>query len=413
MKTKRDDSANSRVRSTALIIAACLFSDSMLYIVLPIYWQQYGLDSIWQVGILLAANRLIRIPLHPWIGAFYQKSTIRTGMIIGVVLTVITSLAFAMLSGFLLLLLTRIIWGIAWALLSQAGQLTVVEATQQNSGNAGHLTGTFHSYMRTGSLIGMVCGGFLIEGLGRMWIGVSFAGIALLMLPLIFRLMKGAQVTVTPPLQNASANPLASLPSSQFIPIFLTGFIVTFIINGMFTSTISYWVAQQEISSLVLVGGLGAAALAGLLVSLRWLWDPLIAPWVGAHTDRTGHRLQWLIATSFICGFCFFLLPATLPIYAWIANLLLLLVAITILFTLQEAWFIEKTATHAAHRHKLISAYSVWSDFGSALGPIVAYLLLTYSVEFHVILVVLVLLVISSLIWGANIRTTPTISKHA
>ena len=34
----------------SLAIACCLAADSMLYITLPIYWKEAGLNSLWEVG---------------------------------------------------------------------------------------------------------------------------------------------------------------------------------------------------------------------------------------------------------------------------------------------------------------------------------------------------------------------------
>jgi hypothetical protein len=56
----------------ALITAVCLLGDTMLYIVLPVYWQSFGLTSLF--GILLSINRIIRLPLNPIIGWLYPRS---------------------------------------------------------------------------------------------------------------------------------------------------------------------------------------------------------------------------------------------------------------------------------------------------------------------------------------------------
>ncbi|MDV2687405.1 hypothetical protein RYX56_23955, partial [Alkalihalophilus lindianensis] len=56
------------VISISLVTAICLVGDSMLYIALPIFWKEVGLDSLWQVGILLSINRFIRLPFNPIIG---------------------------------------------------------------------------------------------------------------------------------------------------------------------------------------------------------------------------------------------------------------------------------------------------------------------------------------------------------
>ena len=36
----------------ALITAACVAGDSMLYVVLPVHWKSAGLSSLWEVGLL-------------------------------------------------------------------------------------------------------------------------------------------------------------------------------------------------------------------------------------------------------------------------------------------------------------------------------------------------------------------------
>lgn len=59
----------------ALITAVSLFGDSMLYVVLPIHWKDMGLTSLIEVGILLSANRFVRLPLGPLIGWLYNRMT--------------------------------------------------------------------------------------------------------------------------------------------------------------------------------------------------------------------------------------------------------------------------------------------------------------------------------------------------
>ena len=55
----------------ALVTALRLMGDSMLYTMLPVYFQQAGLTSLWEVGVVLSVNRLVRLPLNPFIGRLY------------------------------------------------------------------------------------------------------------------------------------------------------------------------------------------------------------------------------------------------------------------------------------------------------------------------------------------------------
>ena len=74
--------ASRQVIVISLITAACLIGDSMLYIVLPICFAQAGLSSLWEVGIILSVNRLVRLPLNPIVGWLYRHISDRTGIFI-------------------------------------------------------------------------------------------------------------------------------------------------------------------------------------------------------------------------------------------------------------------------------------------------------------------------------------------
>lgn len=83
--------ASRQVIVISLITAACLIGDSMLYIVLPICFAQAGLSSLWEVGIILSVNRLVRLPLNPMVGWLYRHISDRTGIFIATVLATITT----------------------------------------------------------------------------------------------------------------------------------------------------------------------------------------------------------------------------------------------------------------------------------------------------------------------------------
>ncbi|OXM84440.1 MFS transporter [Paenibacillus rigui] len=173
------------VRVIAWITAVCLLGDSMLYIVLPVYWTSFGLETLWQVGFLLSINRFVRLPLNPLIGWLYGRISKRTGIIIAVSLALLTTWAYGSLSGFLALFLARTLWGAAWSLLRIGGYLTVLEAS--NRTNRGSMLGTYNGIVGMGSLLGMLAGGILGE-----WIGVRYTawilGAAILAgLPLAWR----------------------------------------------------------------------------------------------------------------------------------------------------------------------------------------------------------------------------------
>ena len=60
MKTADVESASRSVLAISVATAFSLLGDQVLYSVLPVYYQSFGLVPI-QVGILLSANRWIRL----------------------------------------------------------------------------------------------------------------------------------------------------------------------------------------------------------------------------------------------------------------------------------------------------------------------------------------------------------------
>ena len=78
----------------ALITAACVAGDSMLYVVLPVHWKSAGLASLWEVGLLLSLNRLARLPLNPLAGWAYSRLSTKTGAVLAGLLAVFTTLGY-------------------------------------------------------------------------------------------------------------------------------------------------------------------------------------------------------------------------------------------------------------------------------------------------------------------------------
>ncbi|GAA5417513.1 hypothetical protein Pryu01_02587 [Paraliobacillus ryukyuensis] len=84
-------SARTEVIGIAILTGIAVMGDAMLFIVLPIYWVDFGLTAIWQIGALLSINRFIRLPINPLVGYFYQRFSLRTGIWIAFILTILST----------------------------------------------------------------------------------------------------------------------------------------------------------------------------------------------------------------------------------------------------------------------------------------------------------------------------------
>ena len=48
--------SRGKVIALALMTGVAVMGDAMLFIVLPLYWQEFGLHALWQIGLLLSIN---------------------------------------------------------------------------------------------------------------------------------------------------------------------------------------------------------------------------------------------------------------------------------------------------------------------------------------------------------------------
>ena len=190
-----DDAAARRLaRSMAVVSAFCLTGDTMLYIALPLFWQECGLTALWQVGVLLAVNRLVRLPLNPLVRLLYTRIDQRTGMALAVVLAASTTLLYGVARCFALWLLLRCLWGLAWTLLRLGSLFALMAASRKD--NRGYLMGSYNGLVRLGSLLGMIGGGLLADLLGFPTVALLFGALTLTGLPLaLSRIPRSSRAT--------------------------------------------------------------------------------------------------------------------------------------------------------------------------------------------------------------------------
>ena len=154
----------------------------------------------------------------------------------------------------------------------------------------------------------------------------------------------------------------------------VTGAVVAMIYQGVFTATLSYLVETHNSSTVSLAGFVfGAASLAGILQAIRWSWEPWLAPWVGIKSDGRHGRKKVLLLSLFLAALLFCLLPLDIPLLPWLLVVMGVQVTATALTTLTDA--VAADAANRAAKVLVLTAYSLAIDLGSAIGPIIGYLL--------------------------------------
>ena len=125
-----------------IIAATCLglvwFGDAVIYVVLPLYALSFGFDAV-TVGVLLSVNRVVRILGYGWVAPLARAYGTNVLTAAACAAGALSTFAYGLLSGFVLLFVARMIWGAAWGIIN----LTMIAyAYGDGKGAAGMRIGT-------------------------------------------------------------------------------------------------------------------------------------------------------------------------------------------------------------------------------------------------------------------------------
>jgi MFS family permease len=356
------------VVSISLITAACLLGNSMLYVTLPLYWQEVGLGSLWEVGILLSINRFVRLPLNAFIGWLYGRIAIRAGLIMAVTLAALATLGYGIFSGFWIWVLLRIFWGAAWSLLKLGGFFTVLMEAEGEQ--RGRLMGKYNGLHRLGDFFGMLVGGFLTGLLGFRTTLLIFGLIIALAIPCSLILMPNYYIGDIAKKETMDHEKMDF--SFSVIRVVIGGLIIALLFEGVIASTFSLLINEHYQKGLIIVGfTITTAAMSGFLQGIRWLWEPFLAPYIGRWSDRMAGRQLLFIPFLFFGSLGFLLAAFKLPLPIWILVTLLLMISATALVTLSDS--LASDVAKNSSTVKVMTIYTIALDVGAALGPFISY----------------------------------------
>jgi MFS family permease len=344
----------------------------MLFIVLPLYWKFFGLTSLWQVGVLLSANRIIRIPINSLVGWCYNRIGKRSCIMAAVVLAAASTFSYGMVKGFWLLLIARCLWGIAWSFFRIGGYLTILSSS--NPEMRGQSVGLYNGLWGLGTLFGMLFGGFLAELIGIQTVTTLFSILAASSIPFIIRFIENtkAQEHTT---QMKKKKDFSIWKSKRIVSAFVTGLIVAFVVYGVFASTLSKLIELQMNNTLIVLGlSIGAGSITGIVQALRTGWDPFLAPYLGRCSDQKWGRIPILIIALLAAAFCLGLFSLKLPMALFIAVLLLFQLTTTVLITMSDSIAADLAA--GPRQVSVIAFYTLFSDIGAALGPLLGFVMI-------------------------------------
>ena len=346
MASQAQRTADITSRRAALTLALCLPSDVLLYLLLPMETQAFGI-TLAQAGVLLAANRLVRIFGYRHVLNFYARHGDRLTCMIAAGAATLCALGNSMLSGFAALLGLRLVWGLCFAALNLSTQ---VLATAEPTG-AARRAGRSRALIALGPMLALPLGGWLTLWAGPRPIFLILAGCCLLGL-----WMARGLPTV--------GHDLHSSPGRRFKwpdSVALWSFIEGVALDGLFIFGLS-------IQAQKLLGG-DAVLIAGALMALRYVSEMLLSPLGGRAAQRFG-------ATSMLLLFSFLsaLALAAFGSYWVIVGAAAVLVLRALQLPLVTTLVAERNP--GSMRVSALASNAVWRDIGAGLGPLLAGLLL-------------------------------------
>lgn len=363
-------------------IGLSLAGDSTLYAVLANQTEVVGI-GLASVGILLGANRLIRIPGNPLAGGLNDRFGRRPLFLLGLLLGALSTAAYGWVYGFWPMLAARLLWGIAWSLINVGGYTMVVECS--TPGDRGRLTGLYQTSYLFGLAISPLIGGGLTDALGfrpavQICAGLQAVGllIAFLFLPETApqaQSMPGGR----PPTPKLAWDWLARLRRLDpgLLAVASVYLVIFFVSNGVLMSTISLYLGQRWGEGISLgAGEIGVASLAGITLSLRAALGIVAAPVAGIVSDRLRSRWPVVYAGIALAGAGFLVLMPPVPVWVVLAAVGMVAVGTGALIAVLAALVGDRVA--GGRPGVAMGALATAGDIGSASGPLVAYALAAY-----------------------------------
>jgi MFS family permease len=374
------------------IVSLSLLGDALLYAVLPSRPEAFGL-RIWQIGVLLGANRLVRLVTNELAGRLVQRSESDRPLYWAILVGSLITVSYALPIGFWGLLAARLAWGACWSLLRVEGYLTalVISSTRTR----GRIFAIYQAATRVGQGGGVLIGGLLTDAIG---IAPTFLIFGLATLSGIILLIKApgrprsysaavssaneepstaSQVPTTTaapdkgaPIQGrfkSSLSVLISFLGTQ--PLHLWGCALTLTMTEQMIANLTGLLVAERIGP-ILTPSFGITSLTGLLLGFRSFGALLLSPLAGVASDRFGRRPLLMIMIGlqacFITGIALFrtwpLLVACMLLQFAVGSAIYLLI-----YTLAgDTAILSEQALH-------MSRFSSFLDLGTSLGPIVGF----------------------------------------
>jgi len=349
-----------------------LVGDASLYAVLPTHTGSAGV-SVATVGILLSANRFVRLVLNGPAGVAYGRWSRRRLYVLALFIGALSTGVYALSRGFWSLLAGRLLWGLAWAGIWVGGNAVVAEVSDQRA--RGRWVGLYHSFFFLGAAGGAFVGGLLTDAMGYhramgVAAGLTLVGafIVLICLPEI----DGTDSVLSGRGLNLRQSVLHPGPAT--VAAFALYGVNRLVVAGVLNSTLGL-LLQREVGAQVEIAGrlMGVATLTGSALGLSTLIAMVSAPFLGTLSDRTVSRWN-VVAGGLVAGVTGFALLAIGTPWSILVGIPLTALASGGNQSLSIALIGD--LSRAGEQSTRLGMMFTLGDLASAIGPLLAYALI-------------------------------------
>lgn len=381
-----------------LSMALSLAGDLTLYAVLATFAGELGLELA-TLGVLLSANRLIRLVSNPIVGLltarFSRRRFVLAGLTSGTLSTLLYVIAAAGHYGFWMFLLGRVIWGISWSILYIGIYCMMLDVTGDSDRGWG--SGLLQTFYFFGLALTPLVGGFLSDRIGfvnAMLVCTAIQAVGLLLalillpethLPQSAATLPswGSPARLMPPPRvrrwlSEKAAGLVTLAHGLGCEVLAANYLyllTLFIGDGIIMSTVSLYLKQRYGDMVPLDGSLLPVATAsGLLIALRAVISAGAAPLAGRWSDRLG-RPWMLVGLGVVIAFAgCLLLGLNTSTWLILGGIVLASFGSGVLMALLPA--IIASLTDPQNRGLSVGLLNTSGDIGCSIAPLFSYALL-------------------------------------
>lgn len=335
---------------SSLIMSLALIGDALLYAVLPVYAESFGLSLPW-VGVMLSVNRLVRVFAYAQLTRVTRLVSVRRMCILAAITATLSTAMYGFGQGPIVILTARIVWGLTYAVLVLATLSYAVVFRER----VGTKVGVAQAVQRLGPILALLGGGWLVGVLGPNYTFALLAIPTALSILIAYSLPR-LEAVIT----NASNTQSLARPTSIDIVYFLQGYGV----DGVFALSITLILARQGSLSEAVIGG-------SALLAVRHFGEAIAAPLFGFIADKAGPLKVFTIAAVLTtCGFIMVAVGFT------VAGAIIMLIFRGALASLGPA-VIVNNLDQDQDAISPLARMQAWRDLGAAIGPLTTGFLLT------------------------------------